>query len=66
MQMRESAFELADLLRGDVRVDHPDVLLALIHATGIALEHSISELADAAGAAGQDMAAGLLRRAVAD
>ncbi|MEU3455605.1 hypothetical protein ABZ671_18690 [Micromonospora sp. NPDC006766] len=64
MQMRESAFELADCLRGDVQVDHPDVLLALIRATAIAVGNSVSELADAADAAGQGPAAAALRRAL--
>ncbi|MFI2651607.1 hypothetical protein [Micromonospora fulviviridis] len=66
MDMREAAFELAACLRGDVQVDQPDVLLALIRATAVALGNSISEMADAADSAGQDAAAALLRKALAD
>ncbi|MEU7802613.1 hypothetical protein AB0B10_25475 [Micromonospora arborensis] len=64
MRLRDAAFDLARSLEGDVQVDKPDVLVALLRSAAIALGKSIAELMAAADTAGHGPARDALRRAV--
>ncbi|MFY1693257.1 hypothetical protein [Plantactinospora sp. WMMB782] len=57
--------QLALQLRGDVRVNEPAILLAILQRIGSGLEECLIELAGAAATAGQTGPADALRKAVA-
>ncbi|PWR12022.1 hypothetical protein DKT69_25125 [Micromonospora sicca] len=65
MDLRDTAFRLAEALEGDVQVRDPAALAALLRATTIALCKSILELMDATAAAGEGPAVEALRKALA-